>query len=342
MTMPMRLCTIALTWIATAGIAASAQEPATFNFVTANSRGRIILPPGPDWAPDSIMLLDDGTRPVITYQNKTTGIVLSIILFPNETGQPTSESCRDAVIRPVLDHLGGSATVVDQKKDMRTGNNGLQLALESYRIEKVGDISLQQQNEFGFYGDKSTCAEVHLSKARYTNADAAQIENALKLFKFEPGYEPTAHDYSLLGTVYFSGTHNSAAAAVYYQRAFDTLPPTPENLNTRRVITDQLAMSYGISGDIDRSRKVNEAAIARDPDYPLYYYNLACADAEKGNADAAREHLQQAFDRRHNTLPHEQFPDPSSDDSLAKLKDNAQFWDLVTRISAQEKKEANK
>jgi tetratricopeptide (TPR) repeat protein len=338
----MRLRTIALAWIATGSIATSAQQPATFNFVTANSRGRIILPLGPDWVPDNIALFDQGTRPAITYQNKSTGIVLSVILFPNATGQPTSESCRDAVIRPILDNLSGSATVIDQKKDRRIGDNGLQLALESYRIEKTGDIPLQQQNEFGFYGDKSTCAEVHLSKVRYADADAAQFESALKLFKFEPGYEPTARDYGLLGTVYFTGAHNPAAAAVYYQRALDTLPPTPEDLNTRRAITDQLAMSYGISGDIDRSRKVNEAAIAHDPDYPLYYYNLACADAEEGNADAAREHLQQAFDRRHNTLPREQLPDPSSDDSLAKLKDNAPFWSLVTRISAQEKKEANK
>ena len=92
-------------------------------------------------------------------------------------------------------------------------------------------------------------------------------------------------------------------------------------------------MSYGISGDIKRSRAVNEAAISSDPDYPLYYYDLACADAEEGKADAARVHLQQAFDRKANTLPGEHLPDPATDDSILKLKKNKEFWAFVQTLS---------
>ena len=103
----------------------------------------------------------------------------------------------------------------------------------------------------------------------------------------------------------------------------------------RRVVVDQLAMSYGMAGDLKRSRAINETAIAKDPDYPLYYYNLACADAEEGNATSAREHLKEAFDRRANTLPNE--PDPATDDSFLKLKGDKQFWSFVQDISTQEK-----
>ena len=91
-------------------------------------------------------------------------------------------------------------------------------------------------------------------------------------------------------------------------------------------------MSYGMSGDLKRSREVNEAAILKDPTYPLYYYNLACADAEAGNATAARGHLHQASDRRANTLKGEPFPDPSTDDSILKLKDNKAFWAFVQSL----------
>jgi hypothetical protein len=42
---------------------------------------------------------------------------------------------------------------------------------------------------------------------------------------------------------------------------------------------------------LKQSRVVNEDAIERDPNYPIYYYDLACADAEEGNASAARIHL---------------------------------------------------
>ena len=106
----------------------------------------------------------------------------------------------------------------------------------------------------------------------------------------------------------------------------------------RRVTTDQLSMSLGIVGDLRGSRAVNEAAIAKDPTYPLYYYNLACADAEEGNAQAARTHLQAAYERRANTLPGEKFPDPTTDDSLLKLKSNKDFWLFVQSLNAPAKK----
>jgi tetratricopeptide (TPR) repeat protein len=82
-------------------------------------------------------------------------------------------------------------------------------------------------------------------------------------------------------------------------------------------------------GDLARSRALANRAIQADPDYPLNYYNLACADAEEGNAAQARIHLQEAFDRRKNTLPGESMPDPTQDDSIMKLKPDRAFWSFV-------------
>ena len=333
---------LSLTFIMLSTVAALAQQPETFNFVAPNGNGRIVLPPGSDWQPQSIILLDAGTRPVVTFKNKASGIDLSVILFPNETGAPTSESCRDAVIRPILANLANSAVVRNVAKETRPQNKGPALALESYFIDRVGDTPLRQQNLFGFYGDRSTCAEVHISKPVYISSDAPQFESALKLFRFDPGYVPTSQDYSTIGTIFFAAAKNFANAAAYYQRALDTLDSSASNTNTRRFLVDQLSMSYGMSGDMARSRKIDEDAIARDADYPIYYYDLACADAEAGKADAARVHLQQAFDRRQNVLPGETFPDPATDDSFARLKDDKAFWDFVTQISVAEKKDSKK
>jgi tetratricopeptide (TPR) repeat protein len=323
-------------------VASSAQQPTTFNFVAPNGSGRVILPPDKDWQPQSIVLLDAGTRPVVTFKNNVTGIDLSVILFPNHTGAPTSESCRNAVMRPILGNLANSAIVKNIAKETRPQTKGPALAVQSYFIEKVGDTPLRQQNLFGFYGDRFTCAEIHISKPVYISADAPQFENTLKLVRFESGYEPTSHDYSTIGTIYFAAAQSYAAAAVYYQRALDLLGSSPSDLNTRRFLVDQLSMSYGLSGDMASSRKANEEAVARDPDYPIYYYDLACVDAEEGKVDAARGHLQQAFDRRHNVLPGETFPDPAADDSFAKLKDDKGFSDFVNQLSDAVKKETKK
>jgi hypothetical protein len=338
----MKLRKLSVTFVALSAIAACAQQPATFNFVAPNGNGRVILPPGKDWQPQSIVLLDAGTRPVVTFKNNVSGIDLSVILFPNDTGAPTSESCRGAVMRPILANLANSAIVKNIAKETRPQANGSTLAVQSYFIERVGDTPLRQQNLFGFYGDRSICAEIHISKPVYISADAPQFESTLKLVRFESGYVPASHDFSTIGTIYFAAAQSYAAAAIYYQRALDLLGSSPSDLNTRRFLVDQLSISYGLSGDMTRSRKINEDAIVTDPDYPTYYYDLACVDAEEGKVDAARAHLQQAFDRRRNVLPGETFPDPATDDSFAKLKDDQGFWDFVNQMSDTVKKETKK
>jgi tetratricopeptide (TPR) repeat protein len=104
----------------------------------------------------------------------------------------------------------------------------------------------------------------------------------------------------------------------------------------KRVITDQAGMSYGMSGNIPKARAIFEKAIAADPDYPLYYYNLACADAEekdlagaKKHLAGAKKHLQEAFDRKANVIPGENMPDPSHDDSFLPYRNNKEFWAFV-------------
>jgi tetratricopeptide (TPR) repeat protein len=100
----------------------------------------------------------------------------------------------------------------------------------------------------------------------------------------------------------------------------------------RRVATDQAVMAYGMSGDLTKARALAKRAIEADPNYPLNYYNLSCADAEEGNAAEAKIHLEQAFERRGNTLPGESLPDPTRDDSILKLKSDKAFWSFVESL----------
>jgi tetratricopeptide (TPR) repeat protein len=120
------------------------------------------------------------------------------------------------------------------------------------------------------------------------------------------------------------------AATPIYEEALRLLLPANEPGNKwRRVTIDQAAMAYGISGDIQKTRRLLNATVQADPAYPLNYYNLACADAEEGNAADAKLHLQQAFDWKANVIPGENLPDPTQDDSLLKLKDDKAFWSFV-------------
>lgn len=71
-----------------------------------------------------------------------------------------------------------------------------------------------------------------------------------------------------------------AAAIAPYEKLLDLErqgKALPER--TRRIIVDQLAMAYGISGQASKAHELLEKAVSRDPEYPLNYYNLACVFA---------------------------------------------------------------
>ncbi len=90
-----------------------------------------------------------------------------------------------------------------------------------------------------------------------------------------------------------------------------------------------------MSGNVQKARSLFEKAIAEDPDYPLNYYNLACADAEEKNLADARTHLQQAFARKANVISGEAMPDPTKDDSFLPYRDNKEFWAFLKSLQPQ-------
>ena len=91
-------------------------------------------------------------------------------------------------------------------------------------------------------------------------------------------------------------------------------------------------MSYGMAGDLKTARRIFETGAAEDPDYPMNYYNLACADAGEKKLSDAKAHLQQAFDRKANVNPGEKMPIPTEDDSFLLYKSNREFWTFVERL----------
>lgn len=99
-----------------------------------------------------------------------------------------------------------------------------------------------------------------------------------------------------------------------------------------RILTDQLATAYGISGELSKSRVLLEDAIRKDPDYPLNYYNLACVFAEGNDKTAVLTNLSRAFQHKGHLIKGEQMPDPRADSSFQKYAEDADFRKLMKEI----------
>jgi len=121
-----------------------------------------------------------------------------------------------------------------------------------------------------------------------------------------------------------------AAAANTFQKAHD-LEKAGNVLSVvqRRILTDQLVMAYGINGDLKKAHTLLDDAIKQDPEYPLNYYNLACAFAEDGDKAKLLVNLALAFQHKNNALSGEQMPDPRADSSFQKFVRDPDFAKLM-------------
>jgi len=88
------------------------------------------------------------------------------------------------------------------------------------------------------------------------------------------------------------------------------------NPDQHRIVTDELVIAYGISGNLQKVHTLLSEAIHKDPEYPMNYYNLACANAGEGDKANMLANLSLAFQYKDHLIKGEQMPDPRSDESF--------------------------
>jgi hypothetical protein len=260
--------------------------------------------------------------------------MLAFLFAAPDKAPLNASSCRDGILK--AEH---AEAAVQNRASMRS-TSGVEIALAVLLAPKDARMSLR-----AFVASGDLCGDLLFSAADVQPGDEEAYRLIMETAKqtlltltFDPSYKPTFKDAFAYADVEYM-KHQYAGAAAAYRAALAMVNQSDDPLKFRRVATDELSMSLGISGDLKGSREVNEAAIAKDPEYPLYFYNLSCADAEAGDPGAARTHLQLAFDRRAHTLKGETFPDPTEDDSLQKLRKDDAFWSLAQQVSQQLKSE---
>jgi len=200
------------------------------------------------------------------------------------------------------------------------------LQILEFTLPQFDGMPKNQKNVFGCLVKDDIFVDIHISKLFFKASDQPLFDALLKSIQFVPRDAadttvPAGNSMLLFqeGSRYFIA-HQYREAIGPYRQAFEIEKITPTlDKNLWRVLLDNLSIAYGITGDGTRARETLNYGVSKDPDYPLFYYNLACAAAEKGAVSEAEKNLTLAFERRANVIPGESFPDARTDDSFQKL-----------------------
>jgi len=215
------------------------------------------------------------------------------------------------------------------------------IALVEYVIPEVEGLPVHQKNVHAYLGGHDLCAEVHLSKVSFVPGDQKLFDEVLATLRLLPedvaleGQSREDRDryfYFVEASLSFK-RQNYAEAARRYQKLFD-LEKQRQTLSRSyfRVLMDNMGMSYGISGNLAKAVEIFEYGLTQDPEYPMYYYNLACAYGEMGKMDESLGQLRLAYKYKSNVIPGESLPDPLKDDSFRMFVKDKKFLDALREM----------
>jgi tetratricopeptide (TPR) repeat protein len=216
-----------------------------------------------------------------------------------------------------------------------------------YFIPQTKGMPVKQQSFVACTAKDDVYIDIHLSKVQFQASERpvfVEILNAVH-FSEEPSSLSEASgpststkqdsmEFFQEGSRHFLQRDYHGAIAPY-QAALDLEKKQPRlSKNYWRVLVDNLGMAYGITGDLDHSEKVYQYGISKDPNFPSFYYSIACVFAERGDMDKTMDYLRKSFSLKANVLPGESMPDPAKDDSFQRFMSNEKFRDFVKSLNA--------
>jgi len=301
---------------------------ADFRLALPDHRGQL------HWPAEGFEIIESSAKPNrseigIRGRNESGRLTFLGFLFV-VTGQAplTSAKCRDGALEPEKKR-NPALKIAGTMDNVQPGS--LPVSVVTYTTRGRGGKTVYMVR--GFVATADTCGDLEFYSDSPISAEDADLKRIFANYQLDQSYVPKFNDVLLYAQILYKARMYKAAGPVFEMAlAKVNENPSPSAKTMRRVVTDQAGMSYGMSGDVSKARAIFQRAVAEDPDYPMYYYNLACADAEEQNLTDARSNLQRAFDRKANVVPGESMPDPRTDDSFLPYRSNKEFWAFLESL----------
>lgn len=319
-------------------IAASAQQSGTgeVHMTIPGVSGALDLNVGPTtW---ETRVRDDGIETQMRSMDRPDHVAISAFLQKVDFAA-SADKCRDEWWSGT--EKGYKSHNIKMEHMAKT-SDGTMARVEFFVPEFQGQ-KVKQQSLHAYLGSGNLCAEIHLSKVGFSPDDQKLFEAVLITARLQPGdsaaapasHDKTSFDYAAEGSKFYL-LKDYRAAIRSYQKAVD-LEKQKRSLNQLqfRVLVDNLGIAYGITGDIDHSMETLKYGISQDPEYPMFYYNMACGYGELGKMDESLEQLRLVYKYKANMIAGEVLPDPLHDSSFEKFVNDKKFLDSLRQIQQQ-------
>lgn len=283
-------------------------------------------------------------REYLLANNSKTGVIISVTLEQSPGGADI-KTCPDFLRKRVgaMSQLGITDVKMSEVNSM---------AVIEYLLPKPEGIPLQQKNLFVCTVRDDVYVDIHLSKTQFKPSDESLFTDILDHVQIvdtigslastlqaasvgaAPNPSLTSMDYFQEGSRYYVANDFKSGIGPY-QKALDMEKQHPELSSTYwHVLVDNLGMAYGVTGDLDRAEQTFDYGVSKDPNYPMFYYNLACVYAGRNDMNKTMDYLRKAFALKAKVIPGEAMPDPRNDDSFQSFMSNDAFRKLTDSLMA--------
>jgi tetratricopeptide (TPR) repeat protein len=266
---------------------------------------------------DEKSLRDDLKGAMLAASNEASGLMMTIYL-ERQAQSKDSNACRDHYWAPLKQNP-------PQEENVTMYERG-EMAMLEYMLNEPGGHPIHQKNLDAYIARDGACIDIHVSKVQYKPVDRVLFDDVLKGIGFRK-----VDSYDHLGLAsYFYTKKDYKSAIGEYRMSIDLEAKEPRmEKNEWRVAVDNMGMAYGVSGDLTRAKETFVYGLSKDPQYPMFYYNLACTFGEMNDLDNAVVNLKKAHENRDNMIPGETLPDPGKDSSFERFLSAPKFQEIL-------------
>lgn len=265
----------------------------------------------------------NGTAAQLLAENREQGVTLSAFLEKAPTAGDAKQ-CREYFWNKAQE----SAFKPEDVKMSETGS----VALVEYAVKVPSDNQGSQRNIDAFLSRNGCWIGVLISKVGFKPGDEDVFRSIVKAIRFNDNFAPNAGDLTAWGG-FFMSKQKYADAVRWYEKAMELEKAGPTLDHRQQVfLLDDLIICHGNLGHIQKAKELSELGLQQEPDYPSFYYNLACSYAELGNRNLALENLKAAFQNKSKLLPGDKLDDPKADPSFSKYSSDPGFAEFFREL----------